>query len=310
MPERKSARWKRIAGYAVFSLFSLVFCLFLTFPYDALKARVQSEADGAGLYVRLGSMGPGLFGVTARNVQVSKRATGGEDKPLQGLQIKSLAARPTLFPPGIKVSASLLSGSATVQVGIVGSLSVRVQVDEVNLADPSLKALTGVDMAGRVSGELALKIPRSALPGAKTSEPDLGQASGHVKVDAAGLTVNGGTVPITIAMYGPEPTPVDLPRVRAGDLLGSIKFEKGAGTIERLSVKGQDLEVNVTGTVKLAKRVEYSEPNAEVRMKFEPEFQKGLGLLGAGLSMIGPDPKDPGWRLGRLTGYIGRPNFR
>ena len=48
----------------------------------------------------------------------------------------------------------------------------------------------------------------------------------------------------------------------------------------------------------------------EIRLKPDPEIQKRLGLLGSAVSMIGPDPKDPTWRLGRLTGYIGRPQFR
>ena len=83
-----------------------------------------------------------------------------------------------------------------------------------------------------------------------------------------------------------------------------------AATIEELKSTSPDIELNVTGTVKLAKRLEYSEPAIEVRLKPDPEFQKRLGLLGSALSMVGADPKDPAWRLGRLSGYLGRPQFR
>ena len=70
------------------------------------------------------------------------------------------------------------------------------------------------------------------------------------------------------------------------------------------------MELAATGTLKLAKRMEYAEPNLEVRFKPDPEFQKRLGLIGSALSMVGPDPKDPAWRMGRLTGFLGRPAFR
>jgi hypothetical protein len=33
-------------------------------------------------------------------------------------------------------------------------------------------------------------------------------------------------------------------------------------------------------------------------------------LIGSALSAVGSDPKDPSWRLGKLTGYLGRPAFR
>ena len=33
-------------------------------------------------------------------------------------------------------------------------------------------------------------------------------------------------------------------------------------------------------------------------------------IYGAAFSMMPSDPKDPNWRLGHLTGSLGRPNFR
>jgi type II secretion system protein N len=102
---------------------------------------------------------------------------------------------------------------------------------------------------------------------------------------------------------------MDMPKIVLGDLNGKVKFDKGAGTIEELKGKSTDVELAITGTMKLAKRVEYSEPNLEIRFKTDPEFVKRLGLIGGGLSMVPPDSKDPNWRLGRLSGYLNRPRF-
>jgi len=66
----------------------------------------------------------------------------------------------------------------------------------------------------------------------------------------------------------------------------------------------------MTGTLKLAKRIEYGEPNIELRLKTDPEFVKSLGVYGAGLAALAPDPKDPAWRVARISGYLGKPNFR
>jgi type II secretion system protein N len=141
-------------------------------------------------------------------------------------------------------------------------------------------------------------------------EPDLAQASGSVSLSTKALAINGGSANITIPQFGPEPTPVDLPKIVLGDLSGKVKIDKGTATIEELKNVSPDIELALSGTVKLAKRLPYSEANLELRLKPDPEFQKRLGMLGSALSFIGPDPKDPQWRLGRLTGYLGRPQFR
>ena len=114
MAEKKTSLWKRIVGYASFSLFALVATFFLTFPYDALKDRVRIEADAAGYFLRIGSMGPGLFAVRATDVQVSKKTT--TEPPPEALKIDSLSLGPSFFPPGLAVTVNLLGGSVSTRV--------------------------------------------------------------------------------------------------------------------------------------------------------------------------------------------------
>jgi type II secretion system protein N len=308
--ENPVARWKVVLGYVAFSLFALLFFFVVTFPYDALRQRVQLEAAAAGLHVKIGSLGPG-FGLRASNLQLSKKASDDAEMPPEALQIKSVTARPTLFPPGLKISANALGGSAVGWVKAFGDFKIEAELDELDLSQGNLKGFSGMDLAGKVSAELELAAPRVTLPGMKgPGEPDLGQATGLLKLDLRGLQVNGGTVTVAIPMYGPDPTPIDLPKIVIGDLDGSVKFDKGAGTVEKLQGKGPGLELGATGTLKLAKKVEYSEPNLQLRLKAEPDFVKSLGIYGSGLSFLPSDPKDPNWRVAKLTGYLGKPNFR
>lgn len=306
MPENPIARWKLVCAYAAFSLFALMVAMVLTFPYETLKERLQSEAESAGLYLRIGSMGPGL-GIRATDLRVSKKAAGDEAAPAESLEIEKITFRPSLWPLGLRVSMSALDGSATAVVGGVGDLDVQVELDELDLSKGNLKGFSGMDLTGKLSGKVELAIPRITPPGAKASEPDLGQAAGTVGLELTGLAVNGGTLSLTL---GGEPMPVDLPKFTLGDLTGTLTFDKGQGKLDKFTGKGPGFDLEGSGTMKLAKKLSYAEPNLELRLKASPDFQKSLGVYGMGLAQLAPDPKDSNWRIAKVTGYLGRPTFR
>ncbi|GMU60675.1 MAG: hypothetical protein AMXMBFR34_24380 [Myxococcaceae bacterium] len=308
MAEKKTSLWKRILAYTTFALFALVIAFFLTFPYDALKDRVRLEADTAGYFVRIGSMGPGLFAIRATDVQISKKAD--TEPPPEPLKLDSVSVGPALLPPGLKVKVKGFDGTITAVVSGFSSVRLKLDAEDVDVSKGNLKGFSGIDFSGVVEAHLDVTLPKGQAAGPIPAEPDLSQASGTLSLSTKGLAINGGSMNIPIPQFGPEPTPVDLPKIVLGDLGGKVKIEKGAATVEELKNVSPDLQLNVTGTLKLAKRLPYSEANLEVRLKPDPEFQKRLGMLGSALSFVGPDPKDPQWRLGRLTGYLGRPQFR
>lgn len=297
MADKKMSLWKRISGYSTFVLFSLTATFFLTFPYDTLKERLKQEADQVGWHVRMGSLGPGFFSLRASDVQVSKKAVG-EEVP-ESLMVESVSVGPSLFPLGMSVKGKLLGGSVVAHVIGMGGSRLKVDVDGLDLSSGNLKTFSGVDSAGTLDAHVDV----SGLQ-------DLSQATGSVRIEGKGLTINGGTATLTIPQFGPDPTPLDLPKIVIGDITGVVSIEKGVATVDEFKSKSNDLEVAISGSAKLAKRLDYSEPNLEIRLKPDPEFQKRLGLIGSALSMIGPDPKDPSWRMGRLTGYFGQPRFR
>lgn len=315
MAEKKPSLWKRIVGYTAFAIFALVATFFLTFPYDTMRETLRSQALAQGYGLKIGSLGPGFFAVRAGDVEMSKLqnlAEANENTPAPvPMMVDSISIGPALFPPGLSVNLKLLGGSISGRVtGLTGTRRVRVDIEDIDLAKGNLKASSGIDLSGEIEGHLDVTVPFIAGAPNTPAEPDLAQASGTMSLVTKGLAINGGTANITIAQFGPDPTPVDLPKIQLGELNGKVKIEKGVATIEEFKSKSADLEINIGGTLKLAKRLEYSEPALEVRVKPDPEFQKRLGLLGSALSMIGADPKDPTWRLGRLSGYLGRPQFR
>jgi type II secretion system protein N len=310
----KLARWKVIAAYTAYSLFALLFCLYLTFPYDAVKQRVTAAATAAGLSLTIDSLGPGLFGVTARNLRVNKVLTPeqqrlatetGTPEPTP-LEIDSVAVRPALIPPGLAFRAKALGGTVSGSVGALGATRVSVTADGLDFSKGNLKGFTGLDLAGQGELSFNLSVPSSGGSGKAAAEPDLGQANGALELSVENLTVNGGN--LTVPMYG-QPTPVALPKVQLGNVEGKLKFEKGLGTLENLGTKSPDLELAAVGTLKLAKRLDYSEPAIDVRLKLDADFLKRLGMIGSAASMLPADPKDPGWRAFKVRGFLGRPDF-
>lgn len=306
MADTKKKLLPRIAGYVSFSLLALVVGFFITFPYEALKDRLRMEADNAGYFLRIDSMKPGLLSIRATDVQVSKKSDA--EPPPEPLKLDSVSVGPSLFPPGLSVKVKGIGGTIAANVSGLSTIRVRVDVDELDMSKGNVKGFSGIDLTGNLDAHLDLSIPKAA--GTGPQEPDLSLASGSLTLDTKNLSINGGNVSLVIPQFGPEPTPLDLPKIVLGDITGRIKIDKGAATVDDFKSKSADLETGITGTLKLGKKVEYSESTLEIRLKTDPEFQKRLGLLGSAFSMIAADPKDPAWRMGHLTGYLGRPQFR
>lgn len=287
--------WHRNLALGLFGLACFIFFLAVTFPTEAARTRLQVEAERTGLVVRMDSLSTGLFSVNANRVRVS-RASDSDAVPLV---VDQLSIRPTFFPPGLALRAGLLGGTASASFPSSGQ-SLRLKLNGLDLAQANLKPLLGIDAEGKFDGELALDMP------VVRGEPDLSQASGVLRVNGTDLVVRGGTV--NIPMFG-SATAVDVPRAALGTMDGEVTFDKGAGTVQRFHIKGQDLETLTTGTVKMGRRPEYIELALGLRLRPEADFLKRLGVIGAGFTVLPQDGELPGFRDARVTGYLGKPVF-
>jgi type II secretion system protein N len=296
---------------------ALVLCLCLTFPYDTLRKRAVDAAADAGYALRIGSLRPGLRGLTATNVRLSKVPNGvtpelrsmlasstsllpGPEELGEPLTIDSVALRPSLLPLGVAFHLDLMGGSVSGNVGGLSDVQMAMKLSDLDPSKGNLKGFTGVDLAGKLNGSLNLSMPKTR------GQPDLSQANGQLALDTKELLIAGGNV--IVPMYG-QPTPMDLPRISLGEIDARIKIEKGLGTVEALQAKSEDLEVRGSGTVKLGQRLDVSQPDMDFKLRAEPEFVKRLGLLGAGLSILPADKEDPKFRAAHLSGFFNRPNF-
>jgi len=303
----KISRWQKVAGYAAFAIFVLAFWFWITFPYDAVRRRLVSEASAQGYRLEIGRVGPGLMGMSASNLRISKRAddTGAESPT--ALVIQSASMRPSLFPPGVAFTASSLGGKISGSLGGWRGTSLQLDLNRLNTADINFKQLSGIDASGRITARLSLDIPSGPAPGpGKAKEPDLSKANGSLSLKGDRLVVNGGT--LTVPVMGQQ-MPVELQKLSIGDLEALVKFDKGQGKIEKFQGKSEDLELLGSGTIKLARQVDYAETNVDLKLKVEPDAQKRLGAIAVGLNVLPADKDDPGFRIARISGYLARPNF-
>jgi type II secretion system protein N len=329
--ETKTARWKVVLGYSAFSLFALILCFFLTFPYEALRAWAATEGLKAGYVVRIDKLRPGFLGLSAKSVRVSlppaplsaetvAALTSGDPDTArmlgpaelgEAVVIDSLFVRPTLFPPGVALQADALGGHIAADAGYRGN-KFHVKLDKLDPSQGNLKAFSGLDLEGTLSGTLSLDMPMTTGANGRAGPPDLSQADGELSLEGENLLLKGSVEGSGVASKGSPVAllfPGGLPQVPVGDLTAQLRFEKGLGTVDALKLGGDQLEIRGTGTVKLAKRFQYFEPAMDVKIRVEPELVKALGTAGLGLSILPPDKDDPKFRAGRLSGQMGKISF-
>src|SRR5919197_1274378 len=198
MPERRTEPWKIAAGYAAFSVLAFLFFFYVTFPYGALRERLQAEAAAQGYQIEMRSMGPGFFGVTARGVSLLRRPAPGENARVEPLQVDAIAFRPSILPLGLAFRASIMDGTIKGSVGGLGDLDLEVKASDLDLSAGNMKAFSGLDLAGTLNARLTLDVPRVSAPagggGQHSAEPDFAQASGSLVLDGDAGGGNGGTI--------------------------------------------------------------------------------------------------------------------
>jgi type II secretion system protein N len=295
--------WRRTAASLVVGVFLFAVFLTITFPYDAVRARIASEAENAGLWVRIESMGPAFLGVTARGVRIADRLDGPGPPP-QPVVVDRLTLRPSIFPWGVGFSAALFGGEASGAIGTGSAPRLRLKFSKLALRRANMQGLTGVDADGTLSGELSLDVPAGTARG---SDPDFSQASGRLRLAGVGLAILGGTV--TVPIFN-QMTPVDLPPITLGKLDAEMPVERGTGTLKSFRLEGSDLEIQASGTLKLARALGYAEPDVVFRIRANPDFIRRMGMIGGALTALAPDPTDSAFRNAKLTGYLNKPTFR
>ena len=311
-------------GYGAFYLFCLISFAFLTFPFDRLRTRIQTEFNASQtgpspLTLRLGHLSSYWFsGIEADNVDLTAPPStapveeGQKPAKAKVMRIDSVHARVSLLrllfgTVHVNFGASAFGGEVSGFTSDAdGGRKLEVDIEDLGLADaPLLADMLGLPIGGQLGGHVEFLLPESKLS----------KAEGKVELKFSGLSAGDGKTKVLNA--------IALPKVEVGDL--TLKATAAAGNlkVDQLSAAGKDLDLQGDGSVRLRDAFDASVLSMNARFKFNDRFTNKddmtRGLFGApgssvpGLFDLVPQNKHAkradgfyGWRV---SGTFSHPSF-
>jgi len=281
------ARLVKWVGYPLFGLFSFVVFLYVTFPYDKLKDRIEQQLSASGeMKVTIDELGPSpLFGLSAKRVLLvmTPKARSAPPPGVPG------AAKPEK-PKPVRILLDEVSGSVGLLAvlgggtavsfdveGMGGTISgsyeahktkgwaLSLEAERLRLADlPAVQEFVGLPVKGALTAKIDLTVPKNQWP----------EASGELSLECDGCAVGDGKAKLKVPGNPLLAMGITLPRIRLGQFGGQVKIEKGTATLENVSAKSPDIEVALEGTIALRQPLAFSNSQAYLKFKISPELKR------------------------------------
>jgi type II secretion system protein N len=294
LPKLSAAKLKYLkwVGYAFAYVLAFVLFAYISFPYERLRQYVVSTYNAtqtapAQNRLEIDSLSwswrfPGIVAEGVRLVVPPPPTPEGE-KPLPPRYLEAQE---------VFVSASalaLLSGSREASFGaqaldgdIAGWASdssagrrLELQLDGVNPGSiPQLASTVGLPIAGSLSGHISLDIP----------EGNISKAEGTVDLAAEDLVLGDGKAKIQNAIV--------LPELHMGAFVLKAQVSGGRLKIDECTAQGRDLDLALSGSIRLRAKLENSVADMELKFSFAEKYRNQSDMTKA---LFGrPDSKIPG----------------
>lgn len=267
------AKW---VGYPLFFLFAFFMFAYLTFPYGRLKEYIIQQVENpsrggmrqpSGYELQIASLEPSFItGVEASGVRLIKHSDDPSDLPAD-VTIQNVEARVSVL--------SLLGGGADVTFdarlaggSIEGEFEhssdgnrIDATIDGIRLRRIGfLSSAANVPIVGTLSGDIDL-----------TLAAEVPQSAGEVDLEVSGLTIGDDEAKIKMPGMGDG---VTLPTLNAGTLQLRAAIAEGVLTLDRLQGRGDDLELDGEGEIRLARRMPQTQLNVLVRAEFMDSYKE------------------------------------
>jgi type II secretion system protein N len=298
--ELRQLRW---LAYGVAYLLTFVAFAYISFPYERLRQYVVSMYNAAQtgpnpdrLEIDSLSWSWRFPGILARGVRLVVPLP--ESKPAAGITVDASAE--DVHPPvpqvleasQVYVSFSplaLLTGARAASFGaqaLGGQISgwardssalrrLELQLDGVNPgAVPQLATAIGLPLSGRLSGHIAVDLP----------DNNLMKAEGSVDLAAEDLVLGDGKAKIQGM--------IALPELHMGAFTLKAGITGGRLKLDECVAQGKDVDLALTGGLRLRKRLESSLAELELKFSFSEKYKGQTDLTKALFGQ--PDSKIPG----------------
>jgi type II secretion system protein N len=296
----KVLRWTGyVAGYlVVFVLFAYV-----SFPYDRLKHRLIASYQAAQtgpyadhLEIDHLSWSWRFPGIVAEGVRLDMAAPAGRPSgttttvsttPAAPVLVHEVVEAEEVFvrlsPLDLLTGARSVSFSARALGGDIqgsasdseASRSLKVELENLDPSGvPHLAKLIGLPLRGRISGQISLELPEGRIT----------RADGALELHAEDLQIGDGKAKLKEMIVLP---PIDI-----GTL--NLKAEIGAGRLKitECVATGRDLELSVTGGMRLRQQIDSSLAELEIKLGFSDKYKAQNDMTKALFGQ--PDSKVPG----------------
>lgn len=244
---------------------------YLTFPYDHVRDYIIQEVEApkvaggkrraSGWVLQMESLRPSfLTGVVAEKVQIGRAPKSADEKPalidfdeVHGrVSLLSLFAGDRAFSFGGTLGEGEIEGTfeqADTHLHVVADLE-NVPLDRFGL----LRAYFSLPVTGVVSGHIDLLIAEQASA-----------TTGSIELTVDSLSIGDGKAELKPpgAARG-----LVVERVVAGKVEIAIKVTEGLAKIERFSVRGRDIELNVWGSLRL--QLPFAMSRRDIFFRFRP----------------------------------------
>lgn len=259
----------------------VLFFVYRGFPYEHLRARVESELSRAtGARISVGSIEPSLALAGPGLAATGVRATSPEG---EALEVERVFLRPAWSlswlraTPAVYVDATAAFGSAAGTYTAGDPPAWSGDLRQVDLAQlPTAGRLRGSGLEGRLDATIDVRLAR-------------GGPEGSVQIES-----HDGSLTL------PDlPLPVPYQQLSGQLLLGGDDFVR----VESLEFQGELVSGTVTGRVTRGRDFWSSPMDLDVRISADPSLREPLAALGARVARNGSA------RL-RVTGTPAQPRVR
>lgn len=280
----------RILGYVAFFVVAYVGCLYLSFPWGAVKERaLQAVTKSLRRPVTAQKLEPSwITGVHAEGVEIE---LDGVESPIV---FKTLDARAHVLDfltggYGGNVSFPIAQGKVNAEAsGSTEKVAIQARAESVELGlIPALKEATGLALSGTLDFDANLDL---GLEDAKTSQ-------GSIEIRGTGLET----------LKGSKAGNYPVPELLLGDLAWTIPVEDGKAIIRNQKLEGPNVMLNLDGEIVLNNIPNRSLVNLTMRFKPTPEFLRKEPLLASLLKNIDRYKSRDGFYNYQISGTLKRP---
>ena len=262
MQRQKLLRW---AGYGAFALFSLFISFYLTFPAEAVAARlaqeVQKQSRGQWTLTYKDASSYHLSGLSLEGVALQEAGAPGEAMRVTLDAVRGRLRLAPLFLARLSVDAEVLNGDGSLAVrwtprssaGGSGppAMDVRLEADDFDFASaPFLAKMAGLPLGGKMNGSLDA-----------SWENDVRKSTGSLELNIEAANLGPG------AVQG-----LTLPNVSLGSLVLAAEAKDGKFKITSFKQQGGNVNLRASGNLQLRQPLTASGVEACVQFKADPAF--------------------------------------